>query len=109
MDSVVFVAVLFAAACHAGWNAAIKRGLDPLAMTVVISLGATVVAVLGLPLVGFPALASWPWCIASVLVHLGYFAALAESYRAGDMKPGLSNRTRFGAADDGDGDNAVRR
>lgn len=85
MDPVVFVAVLFAAACHAGWNAAIKRGLDPLAMTVVISLGATVVAMPGLPLVGFPAPASWPWCIASVLVHLGYFAALAESYRAGDM------------------------
>ena len=30
MDAFVFAAVLFAAACHAGWNAAIKRGLDPL-------------------------------------------------------------------------------
>jgi drug/metabolite transporter (DMT)-like permease len=85
MDPFVFIAVLFAAACHAGWNAAIKRGLDPLAMTVAISLGATMVAVLVLPLVGLPAAASWPWCLASVLVHLGYFAALAESYRAGDM------------------------
>jgi drug/metabolite transporter (DMT)-like permease len=85
MDPFVFIAVLFAAACHAGWNAAIKRGLDPLAMTVAISLGATIVAVLALPLVGLPAAASWPWCLTSVLVHLGYFAALAESYRAGDM------------------------
>jgi drug/metabolite transporter (DMT)-like permease len=85
MDPFVFIAVLFAAACHAGWNAAIKRGLDPLAMTVAISLGATIVAALALPLVGLPAAASWPWCLASVLVHLGYFAALAESYRAGDM------------------------
>ena len=31
MDSFVFAAVLFAALCHAGWNAAVKRGLDPLA------------------------------------------------------------------------------
>jgi drug/metabolite transporter (DMT)-like permease len=85
MDAFVFTAVLFAAACHAGWNAAIKRGLDPLAMTVAISLGATIVAAVALPLVGLPAAASWPWCVASVLVHLAYFAALAESYRAGDM------------------------
>jgi len=85
MDPFVFIAVLFAAACHAGWNAAIKRGLDPLAMTVVVSLGAMIVAALALPLVGLPAAASWPWCIASVFVHLGYFAALAESYRLGDM------------------------
>ena len=34
MDPFVFVAVLFAAACHAGWNATIKGGLDPLATTV---------------------------------------------------------------------------
>jgi len=85
MDPFVFIAVLFAAACHAAWNAAIKRGIDALAMTVAISLGATIVAAAALPFVGLPAAASWPWCVASVLVHLGYFAALAESYRAGDM------------------------
>ena len=85
MDPFAFIAVLFAAACHAAWNAAIKRGIDALAMTVAISLGATIVAAAALPFVGLPAAASWPWCVASVLVHLGYFAALAESYRASDM------------------------
>ena len=85
MDSFVFAAVLFAAACHAAWNAAIKRGLDPLATTVVISVGAALVAAAMLPLVGLPAAASWPWCAASVLIHLFYFAALIESYRAGDL------------------------
>jgi len=85
MDAFVFAAVLFAAACHAGWNAAIKRGLDPLATTVVISVGAALVAAAMLPLVGLPAAASWPWCTASVLIHLFYFAALIESYRAGDL------------------------
>ena len=85
MDAFVFAAVLFAAACHAAWNAAIKRGLDPLATTVVISVGAALVAAAMLPLVGLPAAASWPWCAASVLIHLFYFAALIESYRAGDL------------------------
>src|SRR5438046_2780363 len=85
MDSFVFAAVLFAAACHAGWNAAIKRGLDPLATTVLISLGAAVVALALAPFTGLPAPAAWPSVIASVIIHLGYFAFLIESYRTGDM------------------------
>jgi hypothetical protein len=44
MDPFVFAAVLLAAACHAGWNATIKGGLDPLATTVLISIGAAIVA-----------------------------------------------------------------
>src|SRR5258705_80095 len=85
MDAFVFAAVLFAAACHAGWNAAIKRGLDPLATTVLISLGAGVVALALAPFSGLPAAPAWPWVMASVVIHLVYFAALIESYRAGDM------------------------
>jgi drug/metabolite transporter (DMT)-like permease len=85
MHTFVFVAVLLAAACHAGWNAAIRRGLDPLATTVSISLGAALVSLALIPLTGLPGTASWPWVIASVLIHLFYFAALIESYRAGDM------------------------
>jgi drug/metabolite transporter (DMT)-like permease len=85
MDSLVFAAVLFAAACHAGWNASIKRGLDPLASTVAISLGAALVSLFALPVVGLPAPEAWPWMLASIAVHLVYFAALIESYRTGDM------------------------
>src|SRR4030088_315929 len=76
MDAFVFVAVLFAAACHAGWNATIKGGLDPLATTVLISIGAAIVAAVFLPVVGLRAAVAWPWCGASVLIHLAYFAAL---------------------------------
>src|SRR5882757_4082243 len=85
MDTFVFVAVVFAAACHAGWNATIKGGLDPLATTVLISIGAAIVSLVFLPVTGLPAAAAWPWCAASVLIHLFYFAGLIESYRAGDM------------------------
>jgi drug/metabolite transporter (DMT)-like permease len=85
MDSFVFAAVLFAAAAHAGWNATIKRGLDPLVITVLIAIGAGVVALPFLPLAGLPTAPAWPWVIASVLIHLGYFAGLIEAYRTGDM------------------------
>ena len=85
MENFVFLAVLFAAACHAGWNALIKVGLDPLSTTTLISLGAGLVALTLVPLVGVPAWAAWPWLIASVIVHLCYFASLIESYRTGDL------------------------
>jgi drug/metabolite transporter (DMT)-like permease len=85
MDPLVFLAVLFAAACHAGWNASIKRTLDPLATTVLIAIGAGLVALPAIPYLGLPAPASWPWLIASIVIHLFYFAGLIESYRTGDL------------------------
>ena len=85
METFVFLAVLFAAACHAGWNALIKVGLDPLSTTTLISVGSGIVALAFAPFVGMPASAAWPWLLASVVIHLVYFAALIESYRTGDL------------------------
>lgn len=85
MENVVFLAVLFAAACHAGWNALIKVGLDPLSTTTLISIGSGLVALILLPFVGLPAWGAWPWLVASVVIHLIYFASLIESYRTGDL------------------------
>jgi drug/metabolite transporter (DMT)-like permease len=85
VQSFVFAAVLFAAACHAGWNALVKVGLDPLSATILIAVGSAVVSLAGLPFVGLPASAAWPWVVASGFIHLFYFAALAEAYRVGDL------------------------
>jgi drug/metabolite transporter (DMT)-like permease len=85
MDLFVFMAVLFAAACHAAWNASIKRTLDPLATTVLIAVGAALVALPGIAWSGLPAPAAWPWLIASTIIHIFYFAGLIEAYRAGDL------------------------
>ena len=85
METFVFLAVLFAAACHAGWNALIKVGLDPLSTTTLISVGSGIVALAFSPFVGAPAWAAWPWLAASVVIHLVYFASLIESYRTGDL------------------------
>jgi drug/metabolite transporter (DMT)-like permease len=85
LENAVFLAVLFAAACHAGWNALIKVGLDPLSTTTLISLGSAVVALVVLPFVGMPAAPASPWIVASTVIHLFYFAALVEAYRTGDL------------------------
>ena len=85
MENIVFLAVLFAALCHAGWNALIKVGLDPLSTTTLIAVGSGVFALVFLPFAGLPAWASWPWLLASIVIHLVYFAALIESYRTGDL------------------------
>jgi drug/metabolite transporter (DMT)-like permease len=85
LENFVFLAVLFAALCHAGWNALIKVGLDPLSTTTLIAIGSAVVGLVCLPVAGMPAIAAWPWIIASAFLHLLYFAALIESYRTGDL------------------------
>lgn len=85
MTPFVFAAVLFAAVCHAGWNAVIKIGLEPLAATTLISAGSAVVAAPLLFVFGVPDAASWPWAVASVIIHLFYFVGLSEAYRTGDL------------------------
>src|SRR6185436_15712214 len=85
MEGFVFAAVLFAAACHAGWNALIKIGLDPLSTSTLISIGGGVISLALVPLVGVPAPPSYLWLIASVVIHLFYFAGLTEAYRSGDL------------------------
>ena len=82
--SIVF-AVLFGALLHAGWNALIKSGQDkPLDTALIHSLG-FFVAVPLLLATGLPARASWPYAIASLVIHLGYYVALAGAYRHGDL------------------------
>lgn len=85
MTNLVFLAVLFAALCHAGWNALIKVGLEPLSSATLLSLGGTAIALAALPFFPAPAAASWPWLIISSVIHLFYFGCLVEAYRAGDL------------------------
>lgn len=85
MTTFVFLAVLLAALCHAGWNVLIKIGLDPLATTTLISIASGIVALPLLAFAGVPNPTLWIWLATSVLIHLFYFAGLIESYRAGDL------------------------
>ena len=49
---------------------------------------AALAGIVSLPLLFFvpvPPLAAWPWLIASVITHVGYYIGLAGAYRSGDM------------------------
>ena len=85
MEWYVFFAVLFGAACHAGWNAFLKIRLEPFSAMALIAIMSALVVLPVLPFVGIPRAAAWPWIIGSVIFHLGYFIGLTEAYRTGDM------------------------
>src|SRR5262245_49271016 len=85
MDPFVFAVVLLAAACHASWNALIRNRLGPFLATLLIAGAAGIASLPGLLFVPVPPLAAWPWLIASVITHLGYYIGLAGAYRSGDM------------------------
>jgi drug/metabolite transporter (DMT)-like permease len=81
----VFLAVMFSAALHAGWNAILKIRLEPLLAMALVKLGGAVIC---LPLVfvlGFPGSAAWPFLAASVTIHMVYYSALAGAYARADM------------------------
>jgi len=85
LDTHVFVLVLFAAACHAGWNAFLKIKLEPFSAMALIAIVSALVVLPVIPFLGVPVAAAWPWLLASVVFHLGYFIGLTEAYRTGDM------------------------
>jgi len=85
MDLAVFLAVLAAAACNAGWNAVVKGGGDALVTAAVMSVCGGLFSLPFLVAVGLPNVAAWPWVGASVAIHLVYFASLIEAYRHGDL------------------------
>lgn len=85
MEPAVFLAVLFAAILHAGWNAVVKIGLDRFLSVTLISLAAGGVSALLLPFVAVPIAAAWPWLLVSCVLHTGYKLFLIQAYRTGDL------------------------
>ena len=85
METHVFLAVLFGAACHAGWNAFLKIKLDPFSAMALIAIMSAIVVLPLIAVLPLPPPSAWPWLAASVVCHLGYFIGLTEAYRTGDM------------------------
>jgi phosphonate utilization associated putative membrane protein len=81
----VVAAVLFGALLHAGWNAMVKAGDDKALDTASIQLAGSLAALPLLLAVGVPVRAAWPYILASALVHVAYFGALAGAYRHGEL------------------------
>ncbi len=85
MSTIVFVAVIAAAALHAVWNALAKGGHDKhLSMTAVV-LGHTPIALAILAVVPMPAPQSWPYVLFGIVLHVGYQLFLLAAYRIGDL------------------------
>ena len=81
----IMLAVLCGALLHASWNALVKSSGDkPLDTALVHFLGA-LVALPFLLWVGLPARESWPYIGASLVIHIGYYIALAGAYQHGEL------------------------
>lgn len=85
MDLHVFLAVLAAAALHAGWNALLKGGGDPFDNMARISAFGGLIAGIGVWFVKWPEAVAWPWVCLSWLLHALYRYFLIAAYRAGDL------------------------
>ncbi len=81
----VVAAVLFGALLHASWNGLIKSGNDKSLDTALIHVLGCVVAIPLVMWAGLPPPAAWPWLAASIVIHIGYYIALAGAYRHGDL------------------------
>jgi phosphonate utilization associated putative membrane protein len=81
----VVAAVLLGALLHAGWNVLVKSSTDKALDTAVIHLLGSLVALPLVLVIGWPAPAAWPFILASVVIHIGYYIALAGAYQHGDL------------------------
>lgn len=84
MTTLTLCLVLLAAALHAAWNALVKSG-DVLTRLALVNVMATLCALPFVVVLPAPDRASWPYLLASVTVHQGYYACLVLGYRAGDL------------------------
>lgn len=85
MEITVFLAVLVAAACHAGWNALLKLDVEPIVATTLLAIASGLVALPLVVVLGAPPPAAWPYLAGSVCIHTAYYFALAQAYRYGDL------------------------
>jgi drug/metabolite transporter (DMT)-like permease len=83
----VTLAVLGAGVLHAGWNAMLKAapGGDPLLDTATVVAGSSLWGLVLIPFVGLPDPVAWKFVAASIVLHFGYYVALAGAYRTGDL------------------------
>lgn len=85
MTTYVLLAVLFAAFCHATWNALVKFGNDRFFGLIMISFFSGVLTIPALFWFGLPSPEAIHWLVLSVLFHIGYTYFLSQAYAHGDL------------------------
>ena len=81
----VLCLVLFGALLHASWNALVKSSSDKTLDTALIHVLCSLLALPVCLYVGPPPAESWPYILGSLVVHVGYYFALAGAYRHGEL------------------------
>ena len=79
------LAVLLGAALHASWNALVKSAGDKTVVTALVHFLGAVVALPFALYFGLPRPESWPFIAASLVIHIGYYTALAGAYQHGEL------------------------
>jgi phosphonate utilization associated putative membrane protein len=82
--SVLFI-VMLGALLHASWNALVKSSTDKTLDTALIHVLCSLLALPVCLYVGPPPPESWPYILCSLVVHVGYYFALAGAYKHGDL------------------------
>jgi drug/metabolite transporter (DMT)-like permease len=85
MSTGVMLVVLFAAFLHASWNALVKASPDKILDIVFVTGSAGAICAAVVPFVPLPTAGSWPYIIASAVIHIVYFLLIGAAYRGGDM------------------------
>ena len=81
----VTLIVLLGALLHASWNALVKSSADKSLDTALIHILGGAVALPLVVVAGLPPQASIPYLAASIIIHIGYYIALAGAYKHGDL------------------------
>ena len=85
MDTHVYLAIIFAAVLHAGWNAALKANSDRATNVLILSV---VQGSIALPLLAFlpqPSVNSLPLILVASFLHCGYKIFLMKAYDYADL------------------------
>jgi phosphonate utilization associated putative membrane protein len=81
----IMLAVLCGALLHAGWNALVKSASDKTADTALVHVTLAIVALPLMLWMGPPRPECWPYIAVSLVLHIGYYVALAGAYEHGEL------------------------
>lgn len=85
MTPLVFGCVTCAAILHASWNAVLRGGGDRLWSMTLMMIAIACVTGLTAAFVPWPDAATWPYVVASAVIHTLYNLSLVRTYRTGDL------------------------
>lgn len=85
MTTGIVLIVLSAALLHAIWNTIVKTAGDRTATLGLVALGHVIPGAAMAAVLPWPSAESWPYLIASTVIHFGYFYMLGQAYKHGDL------------------------